>query len=65
MPEILVATPESLQLLLGQKNHQRFFKNLQTIVVDEWRELLGSKRGVLVELGISQLRKYVPKLKIW
>lgn len=65
MPEILVATPESLQLLLGQKNHQRFFKNLQTIVVDEWHELLGSKRGVLVELGISQLRKYVSKLKIW
>ncbi|WP_394803771.1 ligase-associated DNA damage response DEXH box helicase [Chryseobacterium oryzae] len=65
MPEILVATPESLQLLLGQKNHQRFFKNMKTIVVDEWHELLGSKRGVLVELGISQLRKYVPKLKIW
>lgn len=65
MPEILVATPESLQLLLGQKNHQRFFQNLQTIVVDEWHELLGSKRGVLVELGISQLRKYVPKIKIW
>jgi len=65
MPEILVATPESLHLLLGQKNHQRFFTNLQTIVVDEWHELLGSKRGVLVELGISQLRSYVPKMKIW
>ena len=65
MPEILVATPESLQLLLGQKNHQRFFQNLQIIVVDEWHELLGSKRGVIVELGVSQLRKYVPKLKIW
>lgn len=65
MPEILVATPESLHLLLGQKNHQRFFQNLQSIVIDEWHELLGSKRGVIVELGISQLRKYVPKLKIW
>ncbi|SHE37959.1 ligase-associated DNA damage response DEXH box helicase [Chryseobacterium takakiae] len=65
MPEILVATPESLHLLLGQKKHQRFFQNLQTIVIDEWHELLGSKRGVMVELGISQLRKYVPKLKIW
>ncbi|MBD3904178.1 ligase-associated DNA damage response DEXH box helicase [Chryseobacterium muglaense] len=65
MPEILVATPESLHLLLGQKNHQRFFQNLQTIIIDEWHELLGSKRGVIVELGISQLRKYVPKLKIW
>jgi ATP-dependent Lhr-like helicase len=65
MPEILVATPESLHLLLGQKNHQRFFKNLQVIVIDEWHELLGSKRGVMIELGISQLRMYVPKMKIW
>jgi ATP-dependent Lhr-like helicase len=65
MPEILVATPESLHLLLGQKNHPRFFQNLQSIVIDEWHELLGSKRGVIVELGVSQLRKYVPKLKIW
>lgn len=65
MPEILVATPESLQLLLGQKNHQRFFTSLQTIVVDEWHELLGSKRGVLIELGISQLKYYVPEIKIW
>lgn len=65
MPEILVATPESLHLLLGQKNHQRFFQNLQSIVIDEWHELLGSKRGVMVELAISRLRSYVPKMKIW
>lgn len=65
MPEILVATPESLHLLLGQKNHQRFFKNVQVIVIDEWHELLGSKRGIMIELGVSQLRMYVPKMKIW
>lgn len=65
MPEILVVTPESLHLLLGQKNHERYFKELKTIVVDEWHELLGSKRGVMVELGISQLTKYAPKMKIW
>ncbi len=65
MPEILVVTPESLYLLLGQKNHERFFKDLKTVVVDEWHELLGSKRGIMVELGISQLTKYAPKMKIW
>ncbi|WP_294298527.1 ligase-associated DNA damage response DEXH box helicase [uncultured Chryseobacterium sp.] len=65
MPDILVATPESLHLLLGQKNHQRFFTNLKTIVIDEWHELLGSKRGVMIELGISRLRTYVQKMKIW
>ncbi|ASW73610.1 DEAD/DEAH box helicase [Chryseobacterium piperi] len=65
MPDILVVTPESLHLLLAQKNHIRFFQNLQCIAVDECHELLGSKRGVMVELGISQVRKYVPGLKIW
>ncbi|WP_292011006.1 ligase-associated DNA damage response DEXH box helicase [Chryseobacterium sp.] len=65
MPEILVVTPESLHLLLGQKNHIRFFKNMHCIAVDEWHELLGSKRGVMTELAISQVRQYVPKLKIW
>ncbi|RNA62420.1 ligase-associated DNA damage response DEXH box helicase [Chryseobacterium nematophagum] len=65
MPEILVVTPESLHLLLGQKNHVRFFSTLHSIVIDEWHELLGSKRGVMAELAISQIRKYVPKIKIW
>ena len=65
MPEILIITPESLQLLLAQKNNQRFFKNLKCVAVDEWHELLGSKRGVLVELALSQIVSYQKKLKIW
>lgn len=65
MPEILIVTPESLQLLLCQKNNSKFFKNLKCVAVDEWHELLGSKRGVMTELAISQLRKYQPGLKIW
>ena len=65
MPEILVVTPESLHLLLAQKNNETFFRDMKCVAVDEWHELLGSKRGVMVELGISQLKKYVPKIKIW
>ena len=65
MPEILIITPESLQLLLAQKNNHRFFKNLKCFAVDEWHELLGSKRGVLVELALSQIISYQKKLKIW
>lgn len=65
MPDILLVTPESLHLLLGQKQNARFFKNLKCIAADEWHELLGSKRGVMVELAVSQIRKYVPKLRIW
>lgn len=55
MPEVLIITPESLMLLLAQKNYPNFFKSLRIIAVDEWHELLGSKRGVQVELAISRL----------
>lgn len=65
MPDILIITPESLQLLLAQKNNQRFFKSLKCVAVDEWHELLGSKRGVLVELALSQILSYQKNIKIW
>lgn len=65
MPEILIITPESLQLLLAQKNHPRFFKGLKCVAIDEWHELLGSKRGVLVELALSQIVHYQRNIKIW
>ena len=55
MPEILIITPESLHLLLAQKNYPEFFKYLRLLAVDEWHELLGSKRGVQVELAISRI----------
>lgn len=54
-PEVLIITPESLQLILAQKNNASIFQTLQTIAVDEWHELLGSKRGVQVELALSRI----------
>jgi len=55
MPEVLITTPESLHLLLAQKAYPEVFKPLRIIAVDEWHELLGSKRGVQVELAISRI----------
>ena len=55
MPEVLITTPESLHLLLAQKDYPQVFKSLKIIAVDEWHELLGSKRGVQVELAISRI----------
>ncbi len=55
MPEVLIITPESLHLFLAQKNYPEFFTSLKIIAVDEWHELLGSKRGVQVELAISRI----------
>src|SRR5690349_24801479 len=55
MPEVLIITPESLHLLLAQKGYPEIFKHLKIIAVDEWHELLGSKRGVQVELALSRI----------
>jgi ATP-dependent helicase Lhr and Lhr-like helicase len=65
MPDVLLTTPETLHLLFSQKKNARWFKNVTCIAVDEWHELLGSKRGVLTEIAISRIRNLSPKLRIW
>ena len=56
LPEVLLTTPESLHLMLAQKEYPKVFNGLQVVVIDEWHELLGTKRGVQVELGLSKLK---------
>ena len=65
MPDLLITTPESLQLLLATKGYDSIFKNCSAIVVDEWHELLGTKRGVQTELGLSRLKGIAKDLRIW
>jgi ATP-dependent Lhr-like helicase len=64
-PEILITTPESLHLLLATKQGSKTFDQLEAIVIDEWHELLGGKRGVQVELALSRLRHHRPQLRVW
>ena len=64
LPEVLIITPESLHLFLAQKNYPDTFKVLKVIAVDEWHELLGSKRGVQVELAISRIVNLKNELRI-
>ncbi|MFS0490844.1 ligase-associated DNA damage response DEXH box helicase [Leadbetterella byssophila] len=64
-PEVLLMTPESVHLLLAQKKNSSLLKHLKAVVVDEWHELLGSKRGVAVELALVVLRKRIPDLRVW
>lgn len=65
MPHALITTPESMHLMLAAKNYTDTFKNLQFVIIDEWHELMGTKRGVQVELALSRLKAINPKLKIW
>ncbi|MCX2745896.1 ligase-associated DNA damage response DEXH box helicase [Mangrovivirga sp. M17] len=65
-PQLLITTPESLHLLLSQKDNETFFSNLRVFIADEWHELLGSKRAVLTELALSRFKNLSnQKLRIW
>ena len=64
-PQCLITTPESLHVMISKKNHHKLFANLDTIIVDEWHELLSSKRGVMAELGLAYLRDLCPGLQVW
>ena len=64
MPDLLITTPESMHLLLATKNYPTLFRHCKAFVADEWHELLGTKRGVLVELALSRL-KSISAPKVW
>ena len=64
-PDILITTPESLCVLLANKKVQDFFCNLDTVILDEWHELMGSKRGIQTELCMSWLRQNNPSIQTW
>jgi len=63
--DVLVTTPESLALLLSYPDTLPQLQALRCIVVDEWHELLGNKRGVLLQLALAQLRTMSPAVRIW
>lgn len=64
-PEALVTTPESLSLMLTREHAAQELGGVHTVIVDEWHELIGSKRGVQVQLAVARLRRWNPDLVVW
>ncbi|MFM8734673.1 MAG: ligase-associated DNA damage response DEXH box helicase [Pirellulales bacterium] len=64
-PTALVTTPESLSILLSLDDAHEIFPSLDTVIVDEWHELLSTKRGVQTELALERLRSLRPGLASW
>lgn len=64
-PQGLVTTPESLCVLLSRADGPELLRDLKLVVVDEWHELIGGKRGTLTELALSRLRAIAPGLRTW
>lgn len=65
LPEILITTPESLHVMLAKKGGAKRFGGLEALVVDEWHDLLGTKRGVQLELASAVLQSWAPEMRVW
>lgn len=65
LPTVLVTTPESLSVMLSRADAREALGGVRMVVVDEWHELLGNKRGVQVQLGLARLRSWSPELLTW
>lgn len=65
LPTVLVTTPESLSVLLSRREGARQLRGIRGVVVDEWHELLGTKRGAQTELGLARLRRWNPEMQCW
>jgi len=65
LPTVLVTTPESLALMLTKTDWRERLSSLRCVVVDEWHELMSSKRGTLLELTLSRVRGVNRKLRTW
>lgn len=64
-PTALVTTPESLSLMLTRENAPQELAGVHTVIVDEWHESIGNKRGVQIQLAIARLRRFNPDLVVW
>lgn len=65
LPEILVTTPESLSLMLTWETARERLSPATCVIIDEWHELLSSKRGTQVELALARFRAWNPGLRTW
>ena len=65
LPSVLITTPESLSVLLTHAFAAERFASLRCIIVDEWHELMGTKRGTQTELALARLRKFAPQSRTW
>jgi ATP-dependent Lhr-like helicase len=63
--DLLLTTPESLALMISQPDAEKLLSKVEFVILDEWHELMSSKRGSLLELSLSYLRTLNPDLQTW
>ena len=65
LPNVLITTPESLTLMLTRQDAAEKLGAVRAVIVDEWHELMASKRGTQTELALARLRRFAPGMRTW
>ena len=63
--DITLTTPESLALMIANKEADNIFKSISYLAIDELNEIINTKRGDQLILAISQILFINTKIKIF
>ncbi len=60
-PHLLITTPETFQYILADSRFREYLVNVRYVVIDEYREMITSKRGIELLSAINILERIIGK----
>ncbi|MCL4447691.1 MAG: DEAD/DEAH box helicase [Thermoplasmatales archaeon] len=63
-PQVLITTPETLQLIASGKKIRNHLRSVKYVIIDEVHELLNDERGWQLMIGLSRMKEISPGFKI-
>ena len=59
-PDVLITTPETLGIMIGNKSTRETLTDTKYVIIDEFHELIGNERGTHLTLSLERLQELTP-----